>query len=298
MATEKHKEVKKNNWLMDYKKNITSYRGENGILEKIFEILDAKIDPSREKWCVEFGAGDGKTSSNTWDFIMNKGWSAVLIEADKKLYKKLLITYENINRVTCLKKLVSFSGLDSLDNIFSTTPLPNSFDLISIDIDGNDYHIWESMRNYKPKVVIIEYNPTFPNHVKFIQRKNMNVKHGSSILSLVILGKEKGYELIAVTDINAIFVKDEYFDIFEINDNALINIRNDKKYLTYLYQLYDGTILVSGRNKLIWHGKPIRYKDMQLIPRFLRRYPGDYPLIYKYWMRIKDNLKRILKIKK
>ena len=48
----------------------------------------------------------------------------------------------------------------------------------------------------------------------------------------------------------------------------------------------------------MWHGKSIRYKDMQILPRFLRKYPGDYPLILKYWMRIKRNLKRILKIKK
>ena len=55
---------------------------------------------------------------------------------------------------------------------------------------------------------------------------------------------------------------------------------------------------VDGFNKLIWHGKPIRYKDMQLLPRFLRKYPGNYPIIIKYWMRIKDNIKRFLKINK
>ena len=55
---------------------------------------------------------------------MNKGWSAVLIEADKKLYKNLIKTYENINRAICLKKFISFSGTDSIDNIFSKTPLP------------------------------------------------------------------------------------------------------------------------------------------------------------------------------
>lgn len=56
---------------MDYKKNITSYRGENGILEKIIEIIDGDKDYKGDKWCVEFSAGDGKHSSNTWDFIMN-----------------------------------------------------------------------------------------------------------------------------------------------------------------------------------------------------------------------------------
>lgn len=107
----------------------------------------------------------------------------MFIEADKKLYKNLIKTYENINRAICLKKFINFTGPDSIDNTFSKTPLPKLFDLISIDIDGNDYHIWKSMKEFIPKVVIIEYNPSFPNTVEFIQQKNMRVKHGSSILS-------------------------------------------------------------------------------------------------------------------
>lgn len=102
---------------------------------------------------------------------------------------------------------------------------------------------------------------------------------------------------MAATEINAIFVRKEYFELFGIEDNSLANLRDDKRYTTYLYQLYDGTILVDGHNKLIWHGRPIKYKNMQIIPRFLRKYPGDYPMIYKYWMRIQENIKKVLKIK-
>ena len=298
MLAKKSEIIRKDNWLMDFKKNITSIRGENGILEKVFEIIEEDKIDKREKWCVEFGADDGKHSSNTWDFVINRGWSAVLIEADKKKFKKLIKTYENIKRAISLNLFINFSGTNSLDNVLSKTPIPQSFDLLSVDIDGNDYHIWKSLKKYNPKVVIIEFNPSFPNNIEFIQPKNMRVKQGSSILSIVKLGKIKGYELVATTDINAIFVRKEYFGLFKIKNNSLANIHDDEKYRTYLYQLYDGTILIGGHNKLMWHGKPIRYKDMQILPRFLRRYPGDYPLILKYWMKIKDNLKRILKIKK
>ena len=290
MNEKNNEKTRKNNWLMDYKKNITTVRGEDGILSKIFEIIEG------DKWCAEFGAADGKISSNTWNFIVNEGWSAVLIEADKKKFKQLIKTYENINQAYCLNMFINFSGSNSIDNILSKTPIPQSFDLISIDIDGNDYHIWKSIKNYNPKVVIIEYNPSFPNHEEFIQPKNMKIKQGSSIFSLVKLGKSKGYELVAVTEINAIFVRKEYFELFKINDNSLPNIRDDKKYLTYLYQLFDGTILVGGYKRLIWHGKEIRYKNMQILPRFLRKYPGDYPLIIKYWMKLKKIIKKILKI--
>jgi hypothetical protein len=290
MNEKNNENTRKNNWLMEYKKNITSIRGEDGILRKIFEIIKG------DKWCVEFGAGDGKSSSNTWNFIVNEGWSAVLIEADKKEFISLIKTYEKIKRAICLNKFINFTGSDSIDDILSDTSIPQSFDLISIDIDGNDYHIWKSIKKFEPKVVIIEFNPSFPNHVEFIQARNFKVKQGSSILSIVKLGKIKGYELVAVTDINAIFVRKEFFELFKIKDNSLPNIRDDNKYRTYLYQLFDGTILVDGYKNLIWHGKEIKYKNMQILPRYLRKYPGDYPLIIKYWMKLKRIIRRILKI--
>ena len=216
MDAEKSMIIRKNNWLMDFKRNITSIRGENGILEKVFEIIDGD---KREKWCVEFGADDGKHSSNTWDFVINKGWLAVLIEADKKKFQKLVKTYENLNRVICLNLFINFSGGNSLDNVLAKTQIPLSFDLLSVDIDGNDYHIWDSLKKFNPKVVIIEFNPSFPNNVEFKQPKNMKIKQGSSILSIVNLGKKKGYEIVAATDINAVFVRKEYFSLFVMMKN-------------------------------------------------------------------------------
>jgi len=75
---------KGNNWLALYRKNITSQSGEDGIIEKIFELIKG------DNWCVEFGACDGKSTSNTWNLINNKGWSAVPIEPNKKKIKNLL----------------------------------------------------------------------------------------------------------------------------------------------------------------------------------------------------------------
>jgi hypothetical protein len=63
--------------------------------------------------------------------------------------------------------------------------------LLTIDIDGNDYHIWDSMQKYQPKVVIIEYNPTIPNDIKFIQEANFDVNQGSSLRAKIELGGKK-----------------------------------------------------------------------------------------------------------
>ena len=288
-------ENRNNDWLLSYKKDITSQCGEDGILEKIFEIIKG------DKWCVEFGAYTGKKLSNTWNLLINKNWFGVLIEADKKKFIKLKETYKNINRVICFKKFVNFSGNNSIDNILSETNIPKSFDLISIDIDGNDYHIWDSMEKYTPKVVVIEFNPTIPDDIEFIQEKNMKIWQGSSLLSLINLANKKDYELIAVTLVNAIFVKKKYYNLFKIADNSLSLMHNNaKQYQTRLFQLFDGTLVLIGCDKLLWHNgiyeKKIKQKKIQVLPKFLRVYPPNYHPLYKLWKRIYNKILRTIKL--
>jgi len=282
-----------NNWLLSYKKKITAQAGEDGILEKIFEIIKG------DKWCVEFGAYDGKNLSNTWNLIINKGWSGVLIEADKKKFKELKENYKNINHVICFKKFVNFSGNNSIDNILSETKIPKNFDLISIDVDGNDYHIWDSIKIYNPKVVVIEINNTIPNDIEFVQEKNMKIYQGSSLLSLIKLGKRKNYELIATTEINAIFVEKQYYKLFKINDNSISSMyRYNKKFQMRLFQLYDGTLILDGCDMLRWHRRKIEPKEIQVLPKFLRVYPPNYHLIIKLWKRVYSKICRTIGINK
>ena len=131
------------------------------------------------------------------------------------------------------------------------------------------------MKILKPKVVIIEFNPSIPNDIEFVQPKNMKVNQGSSLLSLVKLGKKKEYELIAVTEINAIFVKKQYFKLFGIKDNSPSSMYIDNKYQTRIFQLYDGTLVINGCNTLIWHGIKLTKKRIQILPRYLRIFPPN-----------------------
>lgn len=143
--------INEDNWLLKYKKNIASQNGEDGILKKIFEIIGEK-----NKWCVEFGAWNGKLFSNTYNLITNKGWFGVLIEADKDKYGELIESYRGNDKVACIHKLIEFDGENSIDNVLADTPVPMYFDLLSIDIDGGDYYIWESVKKYRPRAVVIE----------------------------------------------------------------------------------------------------------------------------------------------
>ena len=260
----------------EYKRNIFSQFGEDGIIEKIFSII-----PHPCKWCVEFGAWDGKHLSNTHILLSQKDWSGALIEADRNRFKTLCRTYKDNQRVICINEMVAFDGENVLDNILSKTPIPKDFDLLSIDIDGNDYHVWKSLQYYKPKVVIIEFNNTIPNSIEFVQEANYSVNQGCSLLVLDNLAKQKGYELLVVTDFNAFFINAEYFPLFNIVDNSLEVINKNQKYITHVFQLFDGTIVWQGNRRLLWHGIEINPSKLQVLPKYIRYFPESRPSWFK-----------------
>ena len=93
-------------WLTEYAGNVTSQYGEDGIVEKVLEVLQAS-----NKWCVEFGSWDGKACSNTFRLIDKKGYSAILIEGNKKRYRDLLKTFAGNDKVVpknaCIQRIKS-----------------------------------------------------------------------------------------------------------------------------------------------------------------------------------------------
>lgn len=260
-----------NNWLSQYARNVVSQTGEDGVIEKIFELVPA----TGERWCVEFGAWDGKHFSNTWNLIANRGWNGVLIEASEQRFTELVNTYRDNPRAICVNKLIRFEGEDSLDDALAATPIPKNFDLLSIDVDGNDYHIWESVVKFEPKAVVIEINPTIPNDVAFVQEKNMTVNQGNSLLAMVLLGRKKGYELVGTTTFNAFFVKKEFYPAFRIANNDIFLMYNPGPFETKFFQLYDGTLVLNGCQSLVWHGIAIREEAIQVLPPELRRFPDS-----------------------
>lgn len=258
-------------WLLEHQRNVYSQSGEDGIIEKILEIL-----PDNDKWCVEFGAWDGLHVSNTRNLIESKGYSSVLIEADKNKFRKLQQNYSQRDNVITINQFVGFTEEENLDQILSTTCIPFDFDLLSIDIDGNDYHVWKATLKYRPKVVVIEFNPTIPTQVRFVQSADPSINQGASLLSLVELSKEKGYELVSVLPFNAFFIRQEYYQRFQIESNAPEVLRTNLDAVTYLFSGYDGTIFLHGSCKLPWHRIALNESRVQHIPRFLRTYPSNY----------------------
>lgn len=185
--------------LYPYERHVWSQHGEDGVLEAIFMQIGAT-----HKYFVEFGAGHGG-ECNTAYLARRGGWTGLLMDAVEspgesgvKVHREF-ITAENINA------------------LFEKYKVPSSFDLLSIDLDGNDYWVWRSMAfSYRPRVIVIEYNASIPPGESRVIEYDPNFSwngsdyYGASLSALEKLGRSKGYSLIYCesSGVNAFFVED------------------------------------------------------------------------------------------
>ena len=275
-----------------------SQGGEDGILFEILKRLGV-IDAEREKWCVEFGAYDGVHLSNTCYLIREHGFRAVMIEAHKKRFRDLCRNLPDDN-VVKLNRFVNLDGKDTLEGILGETELPKDFDLLSIDIDSCDYHIWDTLKDFRPKLVIIEFNPTVPVDVAYIQPRSFAVKHGSGVKAVDNLAREKGYTTVCVYGSNLIAVRDDLVGKISDTPPPPIEDMADLTQRRFVFVGYDGTVLSNfDELPVAWHPTTVDMEDMQFLPRFLRKHGDDLgPLgwtafgLLDYWRRFKRLFRR------
>ena len=221
-----------------YKYNKYSQNGEDGLIEELLYRLKKYINLTY--WCCEFGALDGINMSNTFKLVEEDNYNCLFIESDTDKYNQLTNNMNSYPKVKCINEIVDYSNLEKilLDN-----NVPYNFDILSIDIDGNEYSIWESLNEYKPNIVIIEICPIYSlNNLNAIFDNQDYLQTG--ILPMIELGKKKGYFPVAHLMSNLIFVKNDLFqylnllnnNYFEQINNILIKIdkNNFLKYSTKL----------------------------------------------------------------
>ena len=192
-----------NRWQADLESHaatVYSQGGEDGVLLRLFERIG-----TRHQSFVEFGAWDGLHLSNTANLRLNHGWSGLLMEgsdrADGEIVRREHVDAENIQ------------------DLFDRYDVPRDFDLLSVDIDGNDYWVWNALDRFEPRVVIVEYNVFFmsttaktieynPDHAW--NNDHFGLYHGASLAAFDRLAHSKGY-VLAYTEPycpNAIFVRE------------------------------------------------------------------------------------------
>lgn len=275
-------------WLLEFCFDTYSQTGEDGVIAKSLSLL-----PETDQWCVEFGAWDGIHLSNVRKLIVERGHRAILIEADGEKCRSLASNYAGNGGVQTVNARVGFDAESGLDRILRGSDVPRDFDFLSSDIDGNDYHVWDAVKEYRPKLVCVEFNPTIPTEVYFVQSPDPRVKQGCSLLALDGLARAKGYQLVCVLPWNAFFVDERYFSAFAIADNRPHVMRRDCSQVTWLFSGYDGSVHLAGAQKLPWHGVSIEARRMQALPGVLRRYPADYTGFQSALFRVLKTLERL-----
>lgn len=244
--------------LEQYKKIITSQWGEDGIIEEIFKRISVG-----NKLCVEIGAWDGKHLSNTWNLWHNEAWSAVLVEGDPKKVEGLREIAKQFPKVIPHCAFVRKDGKDSIDTILDSKIENQRVDFMSIDIDGDDYYLFQSLQKYLPRVLVIEYNPTVPSGISLIQTEGESF--GASARALCDLAEQKGYVLTTITPTNLFFVLKSEFEKLHMEIPHLKEIFNPE-FVVNLFVSFDGRAVVTSYPNLFLikprHGAAIEFATL------------------------------------
>jgi hypothetical protein len=219
--------------LNTFEHKIYSQHGEDGIIREIFSRLNIKNGTF-----FEFGAGAG--SENNTIALLLSGWSGWWVDGGDyiEVYKRLFATSVNDQSLVVAQNMITSSNIDQ---VMSELHVPKDLDLLSIDIDGNDYYVWKALSVVKPKVVIIEHNGAYPPDMHFLQKESEKPWDGSnffgaSLFTMNELAKQKGYTLVCVDliGVNAFFVRDDLIQgKFEFAGNIAKLWQKPKYYLNY-----------------------------------------------------------------
>lgn len=153
-------------------------------------------------WCFEVGAADGVFFSNT-KALRDDGWDSVLIEADAKQFQELQ-RFENKQTRVFQERI----GPDSLDRILWNANAPQDIDFGVIDIDGQDFWCWAGMQDFRPRLMLVEFEPRDEHDESYFVPK-LGGDGQATLEPICDLGRSKGYEPILRTHCNVLFCKRE-----------------------------------------------------------------------------------------
>lgn len=269
--------------LKKYEKNFYSQFGEDGIIEYLKTSLNTR---NFEDQCVDVGSWDGQYLSNVRRQI-DLGSSALLIEGDISRHSDASKSFENIPRVKTLNFFVNENL--PLHKILSDEGISSIFLLLSIDIDGADLDVFESLGSYSPVIVIIEFNPTIPNTVYF--RNPLGARVGSSAKAIFESATKFGYSLAHVTQTNLILVKDEFLSKDSYIPLTIDEAIDDQDTVKGIFTGYDGSLHFAGSSQIEfpWHGIAKDANTLEL-PKIMRNFPDEMKILGKiifkfYWFK-------------
>lgn len=199
--------------ICDVEFKVHSQWGEDGIIQWLIRQI-----PIQNETFIEFGVEDYK-ESNTRFLLEENNWSGMIIDGSKQ-------NMDSVKRETLywrydLKAIDAFVTRENINELLMRSGFDKDLGLLSIDIDGNDYWVWEKINVMEPRIVICEYNPIFgpdravsvPYRADFYRTKAhySNLFFGCSLKALMMLAERKGYTFIGTNSnaCNAFFVRND-----------------------------------------------------------------------------------------
>lgn len=259
--------------LPDNEFKVFSQNGEDGIIQYLLRRLEIQ-----NKIFVEFGVHD-YTESNTRFLLQNNNWAGLIIDANEKAVRRVKEDPIYWQRKLIIDKV--FINKDNINEVIMRNGVIGDIGLLSIDVDGNDYWIWEAINCISPRIVICEYNSMFgamkkvtiPYDQEFFSTKEhySGLYWGASIGAFDYLAKIKGYSMIGSNTFgnNVFFVRNDVVQKINIVEYTKAYVksqfrisRNQEGELSFL-SFNEGVNLIS--DMVLYEvdtGKTITVKDI------------------------------------
>jgi hypothetical protein len=193
-----------------YELKVCSQSGEDGIIAEIFRRVGTS-----NRYFVEFGSSDG--IENNTALLLRQGWSGLWIDGDTAAVGRARALFASEIADGRLTVLEAFITAENIEDLFRQGKVPEEFDLVSIDIDRNDYYVWEKITRFRPRVAVVEYNSGIPPTMSWVVPydpkgyglNQFGTGNGASLKALEELGAKKGYNLVGcnLCGVNSFFVR-------------------------------------------------------------------------------------------
>lgn len=194
--------------LTRYFGQVNSQNGEDGMIHEIFRRVG-----TTGRVFAEVGVGDGR--ENNTAFLLSQGWTGFWVDGDSA-FEKTLAARPDLQG-SALRSVARYVSRENIGPLFAELGVPKDLDLLSLDVDQNTYYLWEGLADYRPRVIVVEYNGSLPADVDWKVRYDANREwngtqnFGASLKAFERLGAQRGYALVGCDFVgaNAFFVRDD-----------------------------------------------------------------------------------------
>lgn len=206
-SSERYKDPKS---LIPFGHKAFSQSDEDGIIREIFNRIG-----TTNKLFVEFGIGSGLENNSL--ALLFDGWQGLWIDASARSVRAVRKHFAPVIEAGQLAIAESFITKSNIDRLIAAHIHAEEIDLLSVDIDGNDYHVLAAISCVSPRAIVVEYNAKFPPPLLFCMdydethRWEKDDCFGASLKFLEVRLSERGYRLVGcnISGVNAFFVRDD-----------------------------------------------------------------------------------------